>query len=206
MAAILGDLLQATVRATYLSQTILNIFHYRITNVTGLSDAGYIDFATWIATDILGPVRLIQSSLLTYQEIEIRNLSNNIDVASVALTATGSVTATEATSLPSYVSLGFKLVRESLVTRNGYKRFAGLVDAQVTGNTFVPSSGTIIPDIEEALAADWVFGVVNTAEPVIVKRPIVPPVGTTYEYASIGSAVVADFVGTQNTRKPGHGI
>ncbi len=89
------------------------------------------------------------------------------------------------------------------MTRNGYKRFAGLSEANVSGNTLV-GLDTPVANLQTALAADIMLSVVSVAEPVIVKRPIVAPV-TSYLYSSIGSATFRS-VGTQNSRKAGRGV
>lgn len=202
----LGDLLQVTSKQRLFGQSCLNVFHYRVTSITGLDDTAYSQMWTWFLGSIGLAMRNIQSSVIAFESVEIRNLSNGVDFYEQPFTATGNVAATEATTLPSAVSIGFKLVRESLVTRNGYKRFAGVPEAWVTGNNYTPPSPTTTTAMETALAADWIGGLITLAEPVIVRRPLVPPVGTSYVYSSIGSAACKGTMGSQNTRKPGRGI
>lgn len=203
MAAILGDLIQIDAVGTYYGVECHNIFYYRITNITGLGDAGYEDMIDWFLAGVIAQVQGIQNVNYTYIRIELKNLSNGVDLVIRNITPgtrSGTVTGE---GLPSYVTYGFKLNRESLVTRNGYKRFSGVSEGQGSGNAYTPPTANIT-NLTGELAADWIFGVVNTAEPVIVKRPILVPAGA-YQYSSIGSASFRG-IGSQNTRKPGSGI
>ncbi len=204
MAAALGDLLQATVKQTYLGQQVLNVYHYRVTSITGLI-SNYLElFALFIDDTINDAVAQMQLNSLVYTEIETRNLSNGIDFHVEPLTRTGDRTDGGSNAVPSFVSAGFQLIRESLATRNGYKRYAGLDDGLLVNNSYLIGS-TIQGDIEAALAADWVEGVVTVAEPIIWGSPRASaPVGA-YTYSSIGAAIYRE-VGTQNTRKPGRGV
>jgi len=203
VAAVLGDLLKVVDVQTYLGQEVLNIYWYRVTSVTGFLDEGYEAIADWFEDNVIVPVTQIQASALTHTAIRLYNMSNGIDFYEKPIDVDGAQTAAAITLLPSYVSIGFKLVRESLVTRNGYKRIGGLFDGQVDGNNFNIDAAART-DIEEAMAADIVLGVVTTAEPVIVKHPIGSAPIASYLYSSIGSAQMTR-VGTQNTRKAGRG-
>lgn len=200
MAASLGDLIQFVDRQTYLGEDLLNVYYYRITSLTGLSDPYLPVLAEWFRDNVITPVLDIQNNGLVHTTLDARNLSNNIDVAELVVDLPGANTAADTVALPSWMTVNFKLIRESLATRNGSKRFSGLVESQSTANSYaIPP--LIQTAIEEALAADIVLSLVTVAEPVIVRRPIVPPVGTSYTYASIGAAVYTAY-GTQNTRKP----
>lgn len=201
MPALTGDLIRCVDTQRYLGETCLNVYYYRVTAVAGLFD-GYLDDlnADW-ETRVLTPVTALQTDILVHTQREWRNLSNGVDLfvdsTEVPGQETGSSTA------PSFTSYGFMLVRESLVTRNGYKRFAGIPDALIDGNNYV-GIASWLTDVEVGLASDLTIGLVSVAEPVIVKRPIDTPAGE-YLYSSIGSASFRG-IGTQNTRKPGRGI
>lgn len=203
MAANQGDLLQLTTVATYYGQQCLNVYYYRYQPVAPSADDVYEAIVDWFVDNVLEQVRQIQNVNLTYTGIEVRNLSNGVDFYNLAITPgtlSGTVTGE---GLPSYVTYGFRLNRESLATRNGYKRFSGVSESQGSGNSYTPPAGNIT-NLTGELAEDIVIGLVTIAEPVIVKRPISVPAGA-YVYSGISSA---DFrgVGTQNTRKPGSGI
>jgi len=203
VAAVLGDLIQVLDNQVYLEQQVLNVYYYRVTSITGLG-ADYLSALNdiWEAT-VLDPILAIQLSSLVHVSRDWRNLSNGIDLFTAVEDIVGEVAFSTAIQTPSYVSAGFMLRRETLETRNGYKRFAGLPDDAIAGNNWT-GTGADIEAIETALAADLIGGLITLAEPVIVKRPITPPV-TTYVYSSIGSATFRGL-GTQNTRKQGRGV
>jgi hypothetical protein len=204
VAAALGDLLQVTVKQEYLGQQILNVYHYRVTSITGLA-GNYLELlAQFVDSTINDAVAQFQVNSLVYTEAEARNLSNGLDFHVEPLTRTGDRTDSGSNAVPSFVSAGFQLIRESLATRNGYKRYAGLDDTLLVNNSYLIGS-TIQGDVEDALAADWVEALVTVGEPIIWGSPRAnPPVGS-YIYSSIGSAIYRE-VGTQNTRKPGRGV
>lgn len=203
MGASLGDLIQCVDNQTYLGQQVLNVYYYRIILALGLDD-GYLTLLNdaWEST-VLNPVKAIQNDGLSHVSREWRNMSNGVDLFTDGTVIPGSNAEPGTAQSPSFVSAGFLLQRESLVTRNGYKRFAGLSENLISGNTWV--GGTpLLTAIENGLKADLNVSVVPTAEPVIVKRPIEAPVGS-YVYSSIGGASFRS-IGTQNTRKAGRGV
>lgn len=200
MAAGLGDLIQFVDNQTYLGETILNVYNYRVTSITGLTGDYLQVLAEEFRDTVIAAVREIQVDVLVHTTLEARNLSNNLDFYELAVNQAGVIAAAADNLQPTFITAGFQLLRESLATRNGYKRFSGLNDLQVEGNELTLDSADVTA-IQNALAADIVIGLATVAEPVIVRRPITPPVGTTYTYASIGSATLKGL-GTQNTRKP----
>ena len=203
MAGSLGDLIQVVDNQSYLGQQILNVYYYRITSITPLLDP-YMDvMAEWFDNTVVAAVRELQVNALLHVSREWRNLSNGTDLFTETSVIAGDQSQSAAAFTPSYVSAGFMLQRESLLTRNGYKRFAGIPETSIEGNVYTEGS-TFIAAVEAALAADIVVGIATVAEPVIVKRPIDVPVGE-YVYSSIGSAQFRSL-GTQNTRKAGRGV
>lgn len=203
MTIVLGDLLRIIDKQEYLGQECLNVYFYRSTSVAPMDNSTYDVILDWFEDNIIQNVRNVQADDLVHTGLQIINMTNGIDFVDRPESVAGSQTVAGSALLPSYVSVGFKLIRESLVTRNGYKRFAGLFDDQVTGNTFNGDPGQIA-DIETALAADIVEGLATICEPVIVRHPIGSPPVASYTYSSIGAAQLVG-VGTQNTRKAGRG-
>jgi len=153
--------------------------------------------------NVLPPILELQVNDLTHVSREWRNLSNGIDLFVQADVIPG-IPSGGAEASTSYLSWGFMLVRETLATRNGYKRFAGVPEGFYSGNFANPAIAPELEAVEEALALDIMAGIVTLAEPVIVRRPIEPPVGV-YTYSSVGSAQFRGL-GTQNTRKAGRGV
>lgn len=203
MAGALGDLIQLVDNQSYLGQQVLNVYYYRITAITGLFDGYLSELNDYWDANVLLPICDIQSDGLAHNSREWRNISNGVDLFVDGTVVEGRLTTTEGAETPSYLSAGFLLQRESLATRNGYKRFAGIPEASVQGNTYV-GLGADILTLQTALAGDLNIDLFSVAEPVIVKRPIVVPVED-YIYSSIGSAIFRGL-GTQNTRKAGRGV
>lgn len=203
MAAGLGDLIQITDYQTYIGQQVLNVYYYRVTSITGLAGNYLQVLAEWYRDTVLPPVRAIQNVGVIHTSIEARNLSNGIDFYQLAISLTGNIVLVEDQRSPSFMSVGFKLNRESLATRNGYKRYAGLDEGKMRENNYNIGT-TESTNLQNALALDIILGAVTVAEPIIVRKPLPDPVGTGFTYSSIGSASYRGL-GTQNTRKPGRG-
>lgn len=201
MAAALGDLIRIIDNQNYISQDMMNVYYYRVTSPTGFTNDGYESILDWFETNILAPVADIQVEQLNHTTLQLVNMTNGIDIVERVENVTGTLTPTTGQLLPSFMSIGFKLIRESLVTRNGYKRYGGLEETAVDGN-LITLSTTLTDAIADGLKADVVVGLATLVEPVIVKRPLGSPPVASYLYSSIGDAVVASAPGTQNTRKP----
>lgn len=195
-----GDLLQIVTNQKYLGEDVLNVFYYRYFSAPTVDDGIYTELLNDFNDNIITKIRQIQVDGLVYDTVQVKNVSNNINFAVLPLGSHGVIPASDEAQLPSYISAGFMLLRDSLVTRNGYKRFAGLIDTAVEGNEWVGYT-VAINDLLSALAAPLYAGLVQVAAPVIVKRPITPPVGTGYVYSSV-AGVLFKGVGTQNSRKP----
>lgn len=203
MAAVTGDLIQLVDNQSYLGQQVLNVYYYRIVVITGLDDPYLNDLNTAWATVVLPTILAMQADELLHVSREWRNMSNGVDIFTDTEVIPGDNGVPVGDLLPSYVSAGFMLQRDSLVTRNGYKRFAGLFETLVEGNTFLFEPENI-EAVEEALAAVLNIGLIPVAAPVIVKRPIEAPVED-YEYSGVQSATFRSL-GTQNSRKAGRGV
>lgn len=199
MAASLGDLIQLVDRQSYLGQEVLNVYYYRVVSIVGIEGDYLSEMETWFQENLLAPILDVQVDGLTHFERQWRNLSNGADLYIDSESFVGALAVSSTAYTPSFVTASFMLVRETTVTRNGYKRIAGLSDVQVSGNTWTPNPLEIAA-IEEALAMDIEVGAVLYAEPVIVKRPMPAVPIATYDYSSVGSAMFRR-VGTQNTRK-----
>ena len=150
MGAALGDLIQVVDNQEYLEQQVLNVYYYRVTSILGLGDGYLTAFNDWFDANVLTPVAALQVDGLQHLSREWKNLSNGVDLFVDGTIVPGAQSVSPSSYTPSYVSLGFILRRESLVTRNGYKRIAGISESLISGNTYV-GTGDGIPDIETAL-------------------------------------------------------
>ena len=198
-----GDFIRITDRQVYLEQQVLNVYFYRINDVTPLGDGYLTVFGDSFVDIVLPAVIAVQHEDLVHTELFLENLTNCVDI----LTYTDSfpVSGDYATGegMPPFVSWGVQLIRESRTTRNGYKRFAGVPEAAVADG-LMTGFGTEFAALETALAQDFTAGIVTYAAPVILKHPFVVPL-VAPEYSDIGSALYRS-VGSQNTRKLGRGV
>lgn len=204
MAAVLGDVLRLTDRQTLLGQQVLNVYFFRVTSITGLA-SNYLEvFCTWFDEHVVDPVTATQHQELAHVELYAENISNGVDIFTFTdgYPKDGLIGAGEV--MPPFVSWGIQLIRESRVTRNGYKRIGGVSEGAVSDGVIEASYAGVVATAAEAMDDDWVDGIITLAEPIILKRPFVVPL-ITYEYSSIGDAVYK-AVGTQNTRKFGRGV
>ena len=204
MGANTGDLLQVTDFQSYLGEVCLNVYYYRWFSAPALGTE-YLE-AIWdeVRSEVIDQVVKLQVEQVVHTNLQVKNLSNGVDFYEDDPVRTGLIDAPDSEILPSYVALGFKLIRDSLVTRNGSKRVVGVPEGNVSGNTYV-GAGIDIEDVENAFVAQLEVGIVTVAAPVIVKRPIPTPAGTSYLYSSVNGCAFTGM-STQNTRKAGRGI
>lgn len=203
MAAVTGDLIRITDKQTYLGQECLNVYFYRIGDVTALVGDYLAILGGWFRDNVMGRVINIQAAGVSHTGLFLENLSNGVDIETFTDDFPVSGQMGDAAGMPPFVSFGFEMLRESRVTRNGYKRYVGVCETQVTDGIFVGDESDIAL-IETALGSDIHIGLVTEAAPVIVKHPVIVPAGT-YLYSDI-SAGVFKGIGTQNTRKFGRGV
>jgi len=199
----LGDILRITDKQVQNSQEVLNVYFYEWSAVIGptVSD---LEAVCHIYNDDVRPSLLaIQGAALGHLSTKVENLSNGVDFFElVEPTPVLGERSDSGTTLPPFVTHTFMLVRSTLDTRNGFKRFGGVSELDTAGGVSILSS-TLATNMENALAADLNDGVVNVAFPVIVKRPIPAPGGVFIAHSLNG--VSYRGVGTQNSRKIGRG-
>lgn len=200
MAIVAGDVLQLTEKQRQAGQPILNVYFYEV--VLNTDDHGYEDVAPAFVNDLWTMQRKSStSSSLTYETLEIRNMTNGIDMFEFEVGEAGTATTTEA--LPPYATVTIKLVRSTLVTRNGYKRYAGIVEGSQTNGLLTSSGQTAWQTIATNLATPQAYTFSGDAfemNPVIVKT--LPNGDRDFSILNpIGSAVALTRLGTQNTRK-----
>lgn len=108
--------------------------------------------------------------------------------------------------LPSFVALGYRLVRTTRATRHGMKRFAGSTEAVVEGNEIAAVFDGVIAAVSGFLAANFTFEdspYGGTFRPLIVRLSDTSP-----QTITVSQPVAsATFYGvtTQSTRKPSYG-
>lgn len=203
MALAVGNIVQIIDTQTYLGQEVLNVYHYRCTEVSPTPTDPYGNLLDMFDVDVVENVAEIQMSNLLHVSREVRNLSNGLDFAINSAVIPGGMSTDTHQELNSFTSAGFLLQRSSLATRNGYKRVGGLSETDVVGNDWVGET-TRLDDIEGALSMVITAELGVTFQPIILKAGSDPLVEDPI-YSNVSSASFRG-IGTQNSRKPGRGV
>lgn len=194
------DLWEVRVKQTYLGQKISNVFWYRGDPALNGTAAGVAaDFDT--ACTALW--RAAVNASLIFNSIEV---INHNDVADFHERSLSDVVGTFAGDPePSFLALRVRMVRETRETRNGDKRYAGLVEGGLSGNTVAQATidafNPFIGQTHVTFSGVYV--------PVIVSKQFTgdPPVLLNPTLWVTNGITDAEIVGltTQNSRKPGVG-
>lgn len=209
MALSVNDIIQITDVQAHLSQVFLNVYHYRVTSLDALAD--YADVAEAFDNTVRQAVLDIQSSGVQHSIISVKNLTNGIDIWDELNVDMGDYPTGD--NSPSFVALGFRLIRSNATTRHGQKRIGGTTEDILINNTLSAGGLTLANAVAAAMGAPITR--TGTAdhdvelEPVIVGRF---PKGHAQEgelnLAVINPVQSAQFISvtTQTTRKAGRGI
>lgn len=183
---------------TLLTEQCLNVYFYRVDAVAVPAPTLADIWLNFTAT-MMSPVQNIQASQVDHYLIRIENLMNPAEFLDTPMTGETGLVTGEVN--PSFFAWSFLMRRTTKVTRNGGKRFPGVLESWVQNGVFVGVDASITA-VEEALAApiEGTFPPANyTLTPVIVKRN---PDGT-LDLTSLNVVRAGEFRGpsTQNTRK-----
>lgn len=171
----------------------LNVFHYRHSTSTG-SNPNLQGIITSFVNSVLEQINDVLSASFSWDKVIIQNLSNVSEYLDLNLSPNINGQIAE-DPMPSFVNVTYKAVRPYPPLRHGYKRFAGVPEGQVAGNS--PSAGylTLLENRALALAATLTDSAGNTYVPII--RYAVGGGYSDYQASDWRFA----RVGTQNTRK-----
>lgn len=163
-----GDVVQITLEGRSLGEPTTNVFYYGASSsAVGEPDA-YANVLSRFNTVVLTPLIAILNLQTQFDQITIKNLSNGLDYAVTTITRVGTLAGA---ALPAYITFSAQLVRNTLLTRNGSKRFSGLVEEGIVGNT-ISWNPAQKAAVEVALASDLVSLVPGSwnLQPIIVGR------------------------------------
>lgn len=209
MALAVNNIVQITDVQTYLGQTMLNVYFYRVTALEPAAD--YSDLAEAFDNVVRSKVKAIQSTSVVHPFIQVKNLSNGIDIHDQIDSQNGMLASGD--DLASFYALGFRLVRTNATTRHGSKRIGGIGEAVTYGNDIIAAYLDEAAALATALASPIVReGTVDhdlSAQPVIVGRyPQGHAQAGELNLAVINPVQSAQFirVTTQTTRRAGRGV
>lgn len=177
----------------YISQRCLNVFHYK--SNTSEDDIQF-QCGTAFNVDNLPDIALIQSEDLTYQDILVRNITGTLaDAAVTPTTAAGNVVGLE---LATFYAASFRYNRVSKDTRNGAKRFTGMVEENVQNNSFTGAFQTLMDALAIVLDND-ISSAGKTFQPIILRKPSLG--AGVWQYSDVQTVTALDRATTQNSRK-----
>lgn len=179
-----------------LGQEALQVWYY----TTNTAPTGVADLLTTFKADVadhLLDIMSVQSHILS---IDAQYVKGAAFFGTLLVGSGGNVSGD---CLPPFVSWDFTLVRGGALERNGYKRLQGVPESKQADGIATPSAFADLNSLAGFMFADLDDGT-NLYHPVIRRTRInraaqVPP-----KYFSI-SSVLYSQIGTQNSRKAGHG-
>jgi len=192
----IGNILRITQCQQIFGETACNVFYYLVAAWTGNLDLDDVidEFIDAVAT----PLQPLQSAAVSTIQIRVDNVSTGLEFAErtnglLSGTATGE-------AAPSYMAAGFRLNRTTGVTRNGAKRFTGVTEGHISGQTWSPYDDAPAIAMANALAADLILDVNDELSPVIVGRQANGSLDLT-KLNPVASATPLQYLTTQNSRK-----
>lgn len=184
---------EVILKATYQGQEVLNVFAFL--DLAGLDDKQGI-LASAFDLTTLPAIQTLQNTGVAYTDIICSNPTGILaDVTIAPTTGAGSVVGTPMTT---FVACSFRYNRVSKETRNGSKRYAGMVEENAVTTGFEAAYITIMNTAALVFGAN-VAGGGSSFAPIILKKP--PAVGPVYTYNSVANVQVLNRQSSQNSRK-----
>jgi len=200
----IGDLYQLIDRQEFASQTVLNVYYYRL-----VSSGGSAPFANDLALaffETLIPAIIdVQVEGLHHNALEVSCPDDPSDFITLTIVAPDGVGTAGTDGLPPFVAGAIRLNRASRELRNGQKRLAGPPESAQTNGTVTGTYTTSMNVIAALMAGSLTeTGHSSVFVPRIVRKQRTPPYAIT---ADIGiSSAEFTKLSSQNTRKIGRGV
>lgn len=210
MAFGVGSLIEIAVEGTVFTQQQMNVWTYRLSAYPGPVTAAQIAEAFW--QHVKAATRGVGVSIHTnlYQTVRVRELDDPLGLFGSYAVPTAEQSGTRSSGgsedTPSFVALGARLHVGSRTTRPGSKRFAGLCEADIVGQSPSPTARAAVQALLDVACVPITLGAPAALiglSPVIVRRD--PTTGLPVAWQYIESATATNLVTTQNTRKLGRG-
>lgn len=199
-----GDVVSLNVSYTLAGQLCRNIYWYQIATASDefLGEEIGESFAQWIADN----VAIWQTTSVQYERIQVDNWTDGLSFGEY--NASGVNGLDSAPTMPSYVAVGYVLLRGSKLTNNGYKRIAGFSEDLTSGNDWNPAAGqysNLVALSDELAEPVDLVGAAKTGSmiPIIVRRPDSGNIVTVFQ--PVIGAQLQNGPTSQVTRKKGRG-
>lgn len=209
-----GDIIEVTLIGTQNNQEVTNVLHFERLDAGETAE----DIATAAGAKFVTTMLPNMAEEYVFTAINYRNLFNPSEAGTVDVTNQpgGRISVDP---LPPHDTVSLSLIHDEPQIRKGRKSIAGMAEDQQDNGVITPAVVTAIQSdsldwMTEALK-DVATGLVDTAQPVIVKRIAEVVEGVT-GYRLPGNAtealvgwvydvVVSAYIRTQNSRKIGRG-
>lgn len=186
-------LYSVTLNQTYQTQPVRNVFNYI---EAGRLDDLQAELAVAWDSAIVPALATIQGTTVKYINVTVDNISGTL--AETVITPSAAAGGVAGTDMAAYIAAPYKYQRFQTDTRNGSKRFCGMVEENV--QTDVPTAAYLLTmqAIEATLAQTFVT-LGGSFSPIVLRIPEVSP--GTWRYADVDSVVALNRITTQNSRK-----
>lgn len=191
----LANTYRLTLFSNMYGQEMTNVFHYADPLGTGSAE----DLASAFDTLHLAAIKLAVSSEVSFSRVDVINYGDTSDFHSMPVTGTGTMSGA---AMPSYVAVSLQYIRSDRAVRNGFKRFAGVLEGDTIDNDLLASSVTRYTNLALVLEDDLISGS-NVYAPVILRTAKAPATGNYFPVESYSiNGVVVKGLTTQTSRKP----
>lgn len=192
-----GFFVELKIRGTVIDQEMVNVFHFH--SVTFAEPLADMINGFWTNVGTLW--RNLVSTGVVFTQIDGQEIGGAGAFASVPLGVSGFVSGD---CLPPYAAWDFTYMRGAALERNGYKRLAGVPESYQASGIASSTGQSQAGLVAAAFFTHVALGIADDWEPVIRRRKIGHVVQTPPKFFSV-SNVVYSRIGTQNSRKFGHG-
>jgi hypothetical protein len=205
--AVVGDILQVSLRGSYLDTSFFNIFFYRVEN--NPTQGVLQGLVTEFNSVVLGAYRQFANNSTIFSSITVRNIFGDEEYTTSAINnPVGARSGSE--PLPPFVSASVLLRRSNRRVRAGRKHLVGGMESDTNSGYWTNLALSLITPVANAMAADLNPGLVDLLRPVVVGRVLVAPgkyrlpqsqseLGDKWSY--VAGVNVNKRVSTQNSRK-----
>lgn len=186
-------LYEVVLEQTFFNDTLLNVFHY-------LSSTSDDDVQALVAQafdeDVMAAIAVICSTNVIFENIRVANLTG--DLADANLTPSQPDGDVIGAVVAGFVGAAYRYNRVSKDTRNGAKRFGGMVEENILGGSFTVAYNVDLDALAVVLSAE-ISTVGAVLDPVIVRKPV--GAGGIWTYNDVAAVQNLNRVTTQNSRK-----
>lgn len=179
-----------------IAQEIINVFHFHSSTFTD----PITDLLTTFTTGLFTLLTPMTSNVVTWTSCEGQEVGGAGAFGSIPLAVDG---AAGGESLPPFASWDFTYIRGAALERNGYKRFAGIPESLQSSGIATPTGAA-----QAALVAAYLNTAVTLSVdiwfPAIMRKKVNRIAQNPPKFYSV-SSVIYSKIGSQNSRKFGHG-